>query len=136
MIKAASDNSPSQAIGTVRSMLKRYREIEESYDAATVEQQDEFIAEQDTICRSIVDILRDNTDGLDAIISALDSVSNIIECTYDHDSETGERIDEPGEYSGADIVEMICNIEIEVSEAFEAAIGMFGKEATDQSAGA
>jgi hypothetical protein len=135
MINSSSNNSPSQALGTVRSMLKRYQEIEESYDAATVDQQDDLTAEQDTICRSVVDILRDNTDGLDAIISALDSVSNIIECTYDHDSETGERIDEPGEYSGADIVEMICNIEIEVCEAFEAAVGLFGKETTDQSAG-
>ncbi|MCX7396241.1 MAG: hypothetical protein NT138_01025 [Planctomycetales bacterium] len=58
MIKAASNNSPSQAIGTVRSMLKRFQEIEESYDAATFDQRDEFYAEQDTIYRSVVDILR------------------------------------------------------------------------------
>jgi hypothetical protein len=136
MINAAPNNSPSQAIGTVRSMLKRFQEIEESYDAATVEEQDDLTAEQDTICRNVVDILRDNTDQLDEIISALNSVSNIIECTYDHDSETGERLDEPGEHSGADIVEMICNIEIKVSKASEAAVGLFGTESTGQSAGA
>jgi hypothetical protein len=136
MIKSASNNSPSQAIGTVRSMLKRYQEIEESYDAATVEEQDDLTAEQDTICRSVVDILRDNTDRLDAIISALDSVNRIIECTYDHDSETGVRLDEPGEHSAPDIVEMICNIETEVCDASRFAVGFFGDEQADQSANA
>ena len=51
MINATSHNSRAQAIGTVRSMLQRFQEIEESYDAATVEEQDDFTAEQDTICR-------------------------------------------------------------------------------------
>ncbi len=136
MINAASNNSPAQAIGTVRSLLKRLAQIEESYDAATVEEQDDLTAEQDTICRSVVDILRDNTDRLDSIISALSSVSRIIECTYDHDSETGERLDEAGEYSGADIVEMICNIETEVCDASRFAVGFFGDEQADQSANA
>lgn len=136
MINATSHNSPAQAIGTVRSMLKRFQEIEEAYDAATVEEQEDLTAEQDAICRSVVDILRDNTDRLDSIISALSSVSRIIEDTYDHDSETGERLDEPGKYSGADIVEMICNIETEVCDASRFAVGFFGDEQADQSTNA
>ena len=64
MINATSHNSPAQAIGTVRSMLKRFQEIEETYDAATDEEQDDLTAEQDTICRSVVNLLRDNTDRL------------------------------------------------------------------------
>ena len=136
MINATSHNSPAQAIGTVRSMLKRFQEIEESYDAATDEEQEDLTAEQDTICRSVVNILRDNKDRLDAIISALDSVNRIIECTYDHDSETGERLDEPGEHSAADIVAMICNIETEVCDASRFAVGFFGDEQADQSANA
>ena len=136
MINAASNNSPTRAIGTVRSLLKRFEEIEESYDAATVEEQDDMTAEQDTICRTVVEILRENTDRLDSVISALSSVRRIIECTYDHDGETDERLDEPGEYSGADIVEMICNIETEVCDASQFAFGFFGDEEADQSANA
>lgn len=136
MINSASSKIPTQAIGTVRSLLKRLAQIEESYDAATVEEQDDLTAEQDTICRSVVDILRDNTDRLDTIISALHSVNRIIECTYDHDCETGERLDEPGEHSAADIVEMICNIETEVCDASRFAAGFFGVEQVDQSANA
>jgi hypothetical protein len=47
---------------------------------------------------SVVDILRDKSDSdrLDAIISSLDSVNKIIECTYDHDSETGDFLTSPG----------------------------------------
>ncbi len=86
--------------------------------------------------RSVVDILRDNSDRLDAIISSLDCVNKIIECTYDHDSETGERLDEPGEHSAADIVAMICDIETEVWDASRFAVGFFGDEQADQSANA
>jgi len=136
MINSASSKIPAQAIGTVRSMLKRFEEIEESYDAATEEEQDDLTAEQDAICRSVVEILRDNTDRLDAIISALDSVNRIIECTYGHDSETEERFDEPGEHSAADVVAMICNIETEVCDASRFAVGFFGDEQADQSANA
>ena len=115
-------------------MLKRFQEIEEAYDAATVEEQDDLTAEQDAICRSVVDIFRDNTDRLDAIISALGSVNRIIKCTYNHDSEIGERLDEPGEHSAADIVAMICDIETEVCDASRFAVGFFGDEQADQSA--
>lgn len=45
MINSASNKIPTQAIGTVRSMLKRFKEIEESYDAATEEEQDDLTAE-------------------------------------------------------------------------------------------
>ncbi len=70
--------------------------------------------------------------ALDPIISALNSVSNIIECTFDHDSETNERVDEPGEYSGAGIVEMFSNIELQNDDATEAAVGLFGTRSGDQ----
>jgi hypothetical protein len=51
----------------------------------------------------------------DPIREALYAVADIIECTYAHD-ENG-RTDQPGEYSGADIVESLCGIEEEVSAA-------------------
>ena len=71
---------------------------------------------------------------LDSISSATASVNRIIECTYDDDSETGERLDEPGDLSAADIMAMICNVETEVCDVFRFAVGFFGDEQADQSA--
>lgn len=52
--------------------------------------------------------------------SALQGVMSIIERTYDHD-ETGKRVpDAPGNYSGADVVEALCNMETEIEDALEA----------------
>lgn len=138
MINSTSQNAAAQteSLINVRSMLARHAEIDAIYDGQTVERQDELAAEQDTICRSILDALRDNTDGLDSIISALTAVGNVIECTYDHDNETGERIDEQGEHSAADIVEMLSNIELEVEDAMQAAEYLFRIPSTDTTAAA
>lgn len=136
MIKAASNNSSVQSVVNIRSMLNRFSEIEAAYDSATVERQEELTAEQDTICRSVVDALREHSDGLDSIISALTAVGKVIECTYDHDSETGERIDEPGEHSGADIVNMLSEIELDVEDAMQAAEFLFVLPSTDNKADA
>lgn len=57
------------------------------------------------------------TEALDA----LQAVLRVIEMTYGHD-EDGERIeDEPDpEFSAADVVEALCNIELLVSSACDA----------------
>ena len=51
----------------------------------------------------------------DPIREALYAVSDIIECTYAHDKDG--RVDGPGIYSGADVVESLCGIEEEISAA-------------------
>ncbi len=73
----------------------------------------------------IVAILQANKGKLQSIISALESVNEIVECTYATDEETGERIDEPGEHSAADIVEMLCGAEISFSEGYNTAVELF-----------
>ena len=128
MIDSPSQNAPANIL----SMLARYAEIKANHVGAPAEKQDELNAEQDTICRSVVEILSDNMDGLESIISALTSVGKVIACTYDHDSETEERVDEPGKYSGADIVKMLSTIELEVEDAMCAAEWLFGVQSTDQ----
>ena len=107
-----------------------------SSSAAAADERDQSISERDSICRSVVDILRGNSDRLDAIMSALDSVNRVMECTDDHDSETGERLDEPGDLSAADIMAMICNVETEVCDSSRFAVGFVGDEQADQSANA
>ena len=55
--------------------------------------------------------------------TALERVAELIEATYAHD-EDGLRIDdEPGTASGADIVEMLCDIEPIVKSALAKARG-------------
>jgi hypothetical protein len=51
----------------------------------------------------------------DLISLALGRVAGLIECTYHHDEDG--RTDQPGEYSGADIVEALCGIEDDVRAA-------------------
>jgi len=60
------------------------------------------------------------TRKLQGIRTTLEKVRSIIESTYDHDDETGERIDEQGDYSASDIVEFICEIEGIVDDSLEA----------------
>lgn len=54
------------------------------------------------------------------ILNALRNVESIIEQTYDHD-EDGERLDEAGLASAADIVEMLCGIEGVIDDAIKEA---------------
>lgn len=135
MINSASNNSPAESLSNVRSMLQRHYAIDLLYDTADQDTQDELAAEQDTICRSVVEILGDNMDAFDAIISALSSVRSIIENTYDHDEETGERLDSPGPLSGSDIVEMITDIEPKIEAALQSARQLFAAKPTDDAAG-
>ncbi len=63
-------------------------------------------------------------DGLSNVAflepTVLQSVMDIIEQTYAHDEITGERLDEPGSASGADVIEMLCNLESKISAALAA----------------
>lgn len=52
-----------------------------------------------------------------AALTALRSVASIIENTWAHDEATGERIDDTGECSAADIFEQVCNVEGQVIDA-------------------
>lgn len=74
------------------------------------------------------DILQSPEAG--KIRKALDQVNGIIESTYAHD-ETGERIDETDpEFSSADIVEFVMEVEGIVGEAIEAIGGIEGTTTT------
>ena len=52
------------------------------------------------------------------IRKALESAQDVVDATFAHD-EDGERIDEQGEHSAADIVQMLCNLEPVLEEAIE-----------------
>lgn len=52
-----------------------------------------------------------------AALAALRSVADLIDNTYDHDVETGRRVDAAGEISGADVFELLCGLEGEVVDA-------------------
>ena len=54
----------------------------------------------------------------DRILAALAAVQQVIENTYAHD-EDGDRTEEEPEFSAADIVEQLCNLELIVDEAAE-----------------
>jgi len=54
------------------------------------------------------------------VLRALRLVSDVIECTYGHDPETNERDDGDPKCSGADIVQMLCDIEDDVEYALSA----------------
>lgn len=56
---------------------------------------------------------------MNAARNALQSVMQIIESTYDHDPDTGERTDGDSPVSGADVVESLCAIEDEIAAALE-----------------
>lgn len=58
-------------------------------------------------------------DDLRIIRRALLAANEVIENTYGHDDD-GERVDEPGEDSAADIVEQLANIEYSIDEAMDA----------------
>jgi hypothetical protein len=71
------------------------------------------------------DILKSPEAG--KIRRALDHFQGIIESTYAHDEETGERLDETDpEFSSADIVEFVMQVEGIVDEAIEAIGGIEG----------
>jgi hypothetical protein len=48
--------------------------------------------------------------------TALESVCDLVERTYAHDQD-GERLDEPGELSGADVTEELMGMELALFEA-------------------
>lgn len=79
----------------------------------------EPVARKDSISTANARLIAASPD----LLEALRSVARIIENTYGHDEETGERIDEPGDYSAADIVEQLCGIEGLVSDAIAKATG-------------
>lgn len=53
---------------------------------------------------------------LDSAISLLQQIEFIVECTYGHDPNTGERDDSLSDESGADIVERLIAIEPTLGE--------------------
>lgn len=57
---------------------------------------------------------------IDWMADALERVAQVIEATYAHD-EDGDRVDEEPEASGADVFEMVSNLEQIVAEALELA---------------
>ena len=52
----------------------------------------------------------------DTIEQALQTVADLIEATYAHDA-AGNRLDEPGDMSGADVVEALCGAEETITAA-------------------
>lgn len=58
------------------------------------------------------------------LCAAVTGTQAIIDNTYAYDEETGERLDESGKHSAADIVEQLCNLEGVIGEAVEMLDGL------------
>lgn len=119
-IRNGRDSQPEPVAGTATDILREIVELSKQ-DSIEPGELEGLIEAADELLNSPQPepSTEPNTPAsasLAVALAALKSVAEIIENTYAHDDD-GERIDDAGEYSAADIVEQVCNAENEVSEA-------------------
>lgn len=100
----------------LKELIDRHAELSALHDSPECEIPLQTIdKEQDDITDAVFALVRDNLRGLAIVQTTLEKVQSIIECTYGHedneDGTDGERDESEPEFSSADIVEFIGEIE-------------------------
>lgn len=106
----------------LKELIDRHAELSALHDSPECEIPLQTIdKEQDDITDAVFALVRDNLRGLAIVQKTLENVQSIIESTYGHetneDGTDGARDDSEPEFSSADIVEFIGEIEGIVDEA-------------------